>query len=227
MTTVITRLYADRQSARGIQERLYREGFPRHQLSLVTMDEGDTSEQLKRRMERALVPDEAAEAYAARVAEGASLVVVRATYKPLNAVRIANETFASSGALPVNLSSQEFKVQTPKDHAPSILKDHPRFFTRPPTGDHIGGPLSDQFGFRLLAAHKRRDSVLKDGKLFFGDGVIRGRQSHSVLKPGTFISKFFWPMPLLTKRKRRNSVIHGGGHPLSRLLGWPTLTNPR
>ncbi|MDJ0639385.1 MAG: hypothetical protein QNJ20_11165 [Paracoccaceae bacterium] len=221
-TTVITRLYADEASARGVRERLYREGFPRHTLSLVSAAEGDTEETLKAKMERALVPAEAAEAYATRIAEGASLVAVRATYKPLGAVRIANETFASSGALPVNLPSESFRVKAPRDHAPSVLKDHPRFLTMHPRSDERGGPVSAQLGFRLLSEPKRRDSVINGGKLFFGDGVKRGRTASSAMRGGGHMSRMFWPMPLLSKKKRGLSVIEGGGHPFSRRLGWPT-----
>lgn len=223
MTTVITRLYADRDSARGIMERLYRQGFPRHAMSVIGPGDGDHSA-LMRRMERAMVPDHAAEAYANRVAEGANLVVVRAGYKPLNAVRIADETFETSGALPAGMEEQSFSVQTPPDHAKSILKDHPRFLTMPPSGEHIGGPLSDQLGFRLISAQRRRDSVMHDGKRFFGDGIIRSKRKSSVLRNGGFMSKFFWPMPLVSRKRRGLSVIRGGGHPFSRLLGWPTIS---
>ncbi|MCG6885371.1 MAG: hypothetical protein LJE62_16605 [Silicimonas sp.] len=224
MTTVITRLYSDKQSARGVRERLYREGFPRHALSLISPDDGGSAAELQGKIERALVPDQAAEVYAARVAEGASLVVARATYKPLNAVRVANETYNSSGAIDSGLAEEAFKIQTPPDHSPSVLKDHPRFFTMPPSRDHVGGPLSDQFGFRLVSAQKRRDSVLHDGKRFFGDGIIRNRKSNSVLRNGGFMSKYFWPMPMLSRKRRGLSVIPGGGQPFSRLLGWPTIS---
>ena len=221
-TTVISRLYGDAQSANGIRERLYREGFPRHALSVVSASDGDDVEAVKAKIMRAAVPEEGADAYATRVSEGASLVVVRATYKPLGAVRIANETFESSGALPVNLAAQSFKIKTPPDHAPSILKDHPRFLTMAPRGTHAGGPVSGQLGMRLVSAPKRRDSVINGGKLMFGDGVKRGRSSSSAMSGGRFMSRSFWPMPLLTKKRGGSSVIPGGGHPFSRLLGWPT-----
>ena len=220
MTTVITRLYGDEQSAKGVRERLYREGFPRHMLSLVTPGDRD----VHAKIERALVPAEAAATYAARVSEGASLVVARATYKPLNAVRVANEVFETSGAMASGLDEDMFKVPTPIDKSPSIIKDHPRFFTMPPNRDHVGGPLSDQFGFRLVSAQKRRDSVLHDGKLFFGDGIMRNRKSNSVFRNGGFMSKYFWPMPMLSRKRRGLSVIPGGGQPFSRLLGWPTIS---
>lgn len=227
MITVITRLYGDAQSGRGIRERLYRQGFPRHALTLVTPSDGDGVKALQARMEGALVPAEAAKVYAARVAKGASLVVVRATYKPLNAVRIAKETFQTSGALDAGLEDEAFRVKSPPDHAPSILKDHPLFLTLPLDPERDARPLSTRFGVRLLSHPKRRDSVLRPSKRFFGEGIIRDRKSRSVLPSGSFMSRKFWPMPLLSDRKPGRSIIPGGGQPFSRLFGWPTVSETR
>jgi hypothetical protein len=224
MTTVITRLYRDEASALGVRGRLSRAGFPRHALSLFSGEQGLSAGELQAKMERALVPSDAAKTYAARVADGASLVVVRATYKPLNAVRIANETFESSGALSSGLQTESFKVKTPPDHAPSILKDHPRFLTMAPGAVQSVPLVSEQLGLPLLSHPKRRDSVIHGGKLFFGDGIIRKKRSSSVLPEGSFMSRYFWPMPLISRRERGLSVIRGGGHPFSRMLGWPTLS---
>jgi hypothetical protein len=38
------------------------------------------------------------------------------------------------------------------------------------------------------------------------------------------MSKYFWPMPMLSRKRRGLSVIPGGGQPFSRLLGWPTIS---
>lgn len=219
MITVIARLYGDEASARGVVGRLYRQGFPRNAITLVSKSDGD----VEGRIARALVPEDAAGKLAAKVEDGNSIVIVRATYKPLNAVRIANETFETSGAVPSGLETESFRVKAPRDHAPSILKDHPRFLTL--DGSVRGGPtVSERVGLRLLSRHKRRDSVISGGRLFFGDGVLRGRQAKASLKTGKFMSKAFWPMPLLSKKKDGLSVLPGGGHPLSRLMGWPTVS---
>lgn len=224
MTTVITRLYQDEASALGVRGRLNRAGFPRHALSLFSGEQGLSASELQAKMERALVPTEAARTYAARVAEGASLVAVHATYKPLNAVRIANETFASSGALSSGLETESFRVKTPPDHAPSVMKDHPRFLTMAPSAEPTVRLVSEQLGVRTLSHPKRRDSVMHGGKRFFGEGIIRKKKSNSVLREGSFMSRYFWPMPLVSKRQRGLSVIPGGGHPFSQMLGWPTVT---
>ncbi len=218
MITVITRLYRDEASARGVVGRLYRAGFPRHAVSVVCGGDSEAT----RKVTQALVPEDAASALAARIGDGNSAVIVRATYKPLNAVRIATEIFDTSGAIPSGLETERFRVKAPRDHAPSILKDHPRFLTM--EGSVRGGPtISEQLGVRLLSPQRRRDSVIAGGRLFFGDGVLRGREAKASLKTGTFMSKAFWPMPLLSKRKEGLSVLPGGGHPFSRLMGWPTI----
>ncbi|MEM9971976.1 MAG: hypothetical protein AAF762_12885 [Pseudomonadota bacterium] len=224
MITVITRLYGDAKSARGVRERLYREGFPRHSMSLISADTDEKQADIQRKLEGALVPEEVSQAYVSRVLEGASLVVVRATYKPLNAVRIAEETFATSGALPTNLPVEKFRIRPPADRAPRVNKEHPRFFTRPPGSDHLGGPLADQFGFRTLSAQQRRDSVMRKPRRIFGEGIMRTRSGTSVISGRFFLSKYFWPAPLLSSDERKRSVIEGGGNPLSRLLGWSTLS---
>lgn len=222
-TTVISRAYADERSAIGIQGRLYRQGFPRHQITVVSPN-GETTQKVTERLTRALMPEDAAKTYAARIADGASVVIVRATYKPLGAVRIANETFATSGALDIDLDEEQFRVPTPKDHAPSILKDHPLFLTMRPRGDVERGTMSEQFGLRLLSARKTRHSVISGGKLMLGGRVKTGRVATSAKRGGGYMSRAFWPMPLLSKKKRGLSVTRDGGHPLSRLLGWPTTS---
>ncbi len=216
MITVLTRLYRDEASARGVVGRLYRAGFPRNTVSLIANDQSN----LSHRIERALVPEPAAGILSSLVSTGRCLVIVRATYKPLNAVRIAKETFETSGAVPSGLEAEVFRVKAPKDHAPSVLKDHPKFLTM--DGSVSDGPkISEQIGLRLLSPRKRRASVIPGGKLFFGDAVLRRRTRKTKLPTGKFMSRTFWPMPLLSKRKDRRSVIPDGGHPLSSLMGWP------
>ena len=89
MITVITRLYPDEASARGIVGRLYRAGFPSNAVSMVGGGDGDA----ERKLSNALIPEDAVGPLAKKIKGGNSAVIVRATYKPLNAVRIATETF--------------------------------------------------------------------------------------------------------------------------------------
>ncbi len=226
MTTVITRAYADEQSAKGIRERLYREGFPRHQMSVISANGRDRATVVDKLTE-ALVPEGAAETYADRIMGGASVVVLRATYKPLNAVRKANDTFHTSGAMDVGIAEQQFRVPTPVDHAPSVLKDHPRFFTMKPHDEvRRATTVTEELGLPmpLLSAPKVRNSAISGGRMMLGGSVRRGRNANSAIRGGKHMSRAFWPMPLVSKKRSGLSVIPGGGHPFSRLLGWPTIS---
>ncbi|MDA9865512.1 hypothetical protein N9C96_02425 [bacterium] len=221
MTTVITRAYGDEQSAKGISGRLYRQGFPRHHISVISAD-GESAAEIEDRMKRFMVPESVAGTYAKHVADGASLVVVRATYKPLGAVRLANETFETSGALDIGIAEQQFRVPTPVDKAPSVLKDHPRFLTMSPQSGPKVGLVTENIGIPLLSERKARNSVIPGGKMIMGGKVKTGRKANSAIAGGKFMSRAFWPAPLLSARKGGLSVIPGGGHPFSRLFGWPT-----
>lgn len=221
-TTVICRLYKDEGSANGMRDRLYRAGFPAHVLSVVTPGSAEEKSGLAAKVEEARVPSDAAAAFAAKIKGGASLVVVRATYKPLNAVRIATEAFETSGANPPEDCEGRYAVKTPPDPSPSILKDHPRFLTLPPSGEQGRGLVSERIGWSLLSAPRRRDSVQRPAKRFFGEGISRRARGLSVMQPPRHVSKAFWPMPLLASAAQKSSILPGGGHPLSRLFGWPT-----
>lgn len=223
-THVIGRLYKDAASARGMRDRLYRAGFARHTLSVVTPQDAEDVDGLQAKIEEAWVPTGPAKHYATKLTEGMCLVVVRATYKPLNAVRIATQAFETSGAIPSGLNTDHFPIKTPPDPAPSILKDHPRFLNLPPSPDDDRRLVSERLGLTQLSPPRRRDSVMSVPKRFFGEGIIRKARKTSTLPPGTFMSQKFWPQPLVSNRKRSLSVIPGGGHPFSRLLGWPTTS---
>ncbi len=225
MTTIFTRLYASQDIAAGVRDRLYRAGFPRHMMRIVTCHANGEPHGLMSRIRKARVPAREASVYAARVAEGGALLIVTAGYKPLGAVRIGREALRGTGALPCNVEAEEFKVAKLPDHAPSVLKDHPRFLTAPPDPDHPGGPLSDQLGFSMVSSTRRMNSALKGGRLIFPfPALTRGRNARSAIKGGGHYSRVFWPMKLVTRKPRRRSVIPGGGHPFSHLLGWRTTS---
>ena len=225
MTTLYTRLYADEKTANAVRDRLYRAGFPRHVMRLISGRDGEGHEGLAQRISRARVPERAAAVYTESVASGNVLLVVEAGYKPLGARKIGKKVLAETDPLPANLESEDFKVPKLRDHAPSVMKEHPRFLTASPDPDHIGGPLSDQFGFNLISSHRRRNSVNKGGHIFPFAMVTKGRNANSAMKGGSFISRIFWPMKLVTNAPRRRSAMRGGGHPLSRLLGLPTTSS--
>lgn len=225
MTTIHTRLYSNQRIARSVQDRLYREGFPRHVMRVFNANSGEDVSAIEQRISAACVPAREAAVYAENVARGATLLVVEANYKPLGAVIIGREVLEGTDSIPCNIECEEFKVATRPDHAPYVLKDHPRFFTTSPDQDLVGGPLSDQLGILMLAAKRRFNSAIEGGGLMFPFSALTHRKkAKSAIKGGYFFSRSFWPMKLVTTKRRRKSIISGGGHPFSRLFGWSTVS---
>ena len=229
MTTVITRLYADQKKAERVANRLKWEGFPNHAVQVITAA-GKDADAVTSRLARADVNEAVLADYAAKVSSGAAALVFHATYKPLGAARIARDIVEDSGALDAASEQNDYYVRARPDHAPSILKDHPRFMTLPlDPEDYRGGPISRELGIRLLSPRKPRNSVIRGGKhmsrAFWPLPLVaRGRTSRSAMHKGGFMSRLFWPMPLVSTKRRKLSVIRGGALPLSRLLGWPTIS---
>lgn len=230
MTTVITRLYANESTARGVEDRLRWEGFPRSAIQVISAAPDQARDALAAKIIRARVAESTAPAYADKLGEGMALLVVRATYKPLGAVRIAKEVLERSNAIDAGIQPDEIYVKDGPDHAPSVLKDHPHFLTLPVLEDDIPrGPISAQFGFRLLSKRPRRLKVMRSGRrmsrMFWPMPLVtKNRKARSAMSGTRRMSRAFWPGPLITSKPRRRSVIRGGGHPFSRLMGWRTIS---
>ena len=131
MTTVISRLYENEAAARAVETRLRYKMLPRNAFR-VYADADDT--ELLERLDAAGVDKATAQTYAKRVSGGNALVVVRATYKPLGAARIAREALAETNSIDLGDAIQETRVKDGPDASPSVMKDHPRFLTLPSSG---------------------------------------------------------------------------------------------
>jgi len=200
MTTIITRLYANERSANAVADRLSWEGLPKSAVKVVT---GTDKDKIQHRMMQAQVHRDAAPIYAESVAGGTALLIVRATYKPLGAARIVREVTGSRKTIDVGVTQDDIYVRDLPDHAPSVLKEHPRFLTLPSEPEELQrGPISD-----LVGVHT----------------VSKLRSPTSAIRGGAFISQKFWPTALVSTKPRRNSVIRGGGTVFSRLFGLPTI----
>ncbi len=231
MTTVITRLFANKAAATAVEDRLRWEGFPRNVVRVVAASEGSDTNDIAAKLTRAGVQGDTAAAYASKMAGGNALIVVNATYKPLGAARIAREVLADQNSISVGDLEEENYVREGRDHAPSVLKDHPRFFSLPADieAELPRGPISSEIGMRLLSNKPRKNKVISGGsfmsRAFWPMKLISsGRNATSAVNKSGPRSSWFWPMPLLSNKPRRNSVIRGGSLPLSRALGWPPLS---
>ncbi|MCR9151315.1 MAG: hypothetical protein NXH83_14170 [Rhodobacteraceae bacterium] len=227
MTTLITRLYAEEKAADSVASRLRWEGLPGYAIQVIT---GTDKARLADRMTRAKVHESAIEAYTAKVAEGAALLVVAATYKPLGAARITRETVAASTPVEVEGVTEEHYFPDGPDHAPSILRGHPRFMTLDlGMGDYEGKPISVGLCLPLLSKGPRKNRVFRGGRhmsrMFWPMPLVtRKRKANSAMQGTRHMSRLFWPMPLITRGRRSRSVIRDGALPLSRALGWPTVS---
>ncbi|RDC71755.1 hypothetical protein DLJ49_12910 [Rhodovulum sp. 12E13] len=133
MTTIITRLYADRKAARAVRKKLLKQKFREADVDLIAAKEGDDAARIEAALERAMAHESAAKAYARPIAEGGAALVVRADYRPLGARRIAREILADSGAVDAGGAVEDRDVKLPPKPAyetlfPKVLKDHPLFF---------------------------------------------------------------------------------------------------
>jgi hypothetical protein len=230
MTTVITRLYDEEETASATARRLNREGFPRHALQVITA-KGLSREEIEDRMRRARVHDSAVTTYADHVAKGDALLVVRATYKPLGAARITRDITAGTKVKNVGSVVDDHYLPDGPDHAPSVLKDHPRFLSLDlEPGEYKGGPVSVEVGIPLLTrGHRSRPLHVFRGGAYMSRWfwpiplVTRRRKANSAISGGRHVSRLFWPMPLITRKERTRSVIRGGALPFSRAFGLTTI----
>lgn len=226
MTKVITRLFAKESTARIVSDRLGRAGFPRNIVKTFSAAGGADAAALI----RADVDPATAEAYAARMAGGAVVLMVRARNKPLAAARIARDILRDSATVDMGDLPEEVAVIDPPDHAPGVMKDHPLMLTARPDPDRPAiGTMSSRIGFPEVIDIGPANSAIPGGKLMTA-GIMpllstraRGR---SVLRD-RYMSRAFWPMPLLSRKPRRNSATPGGDLPFSRVMGWPTISERR
>jgi hypothetical protein len=203
MTTIITRIYRSNADAEAAAAELDSAGHPRENVDIVSEpDIFRSGRSLAQRIADARVGKASAGIYEAEVRSGRTLLVVRAPVVPFGAARNAiaivdrHEPLYVSGVV-----SNEYIRERPKTELfLSILPDHPRWFSSDmnPRANANRGTVSEAFGLRTLSPRRPRTSAMSGGG---------------------YMSKLFWPMPLLSRKQRRSSVIHGGAH-MSRFF-WP------
>lgn len=229
MITLITRLLANEDNARTIERKLHLESFPKKIVRVYTAD-GHPASDLAGKLAGDGVEEATATAYAERMAsDGAAMLMVRATYKPLGAARIAREILAESETLDVGDVAEETRIPEDPERNLSILSDHPRFLVLPlDPDDYRGGPISNEFGIPLLSKHREKSSVMHGGgfmsKKFWPMALLRKHSEKiTAIHGGRHMSTRFWPMPLLKKHRENKSVTRDSDWSFSRLLGWPTV----
>ena len=233
MTTIITRLFPSRESAAAAARDLDFKRFPKRAVQIITASADDGAEAVSAQLEHLEIDPAAAATYADHLTKGdTALLMIRATYKPLGAARIARETLAEAETVDVGQVPDDIYVPDRPERAPSVLTDHPHMLMLPIADDEIPrGPVTGNF-MRLLSPHRTKRSAMtgdhRMSRFFWPMPLLkRHRNANSAIHGGRVMSRRFWPQKLLSTAPRRKAVIPGGTHPLSRLFGWPTISHRR
>jgi hypothetical protein len=197
MTTIITRLYKDLATAQGVASELLSAGHDAATVEVIGRD-GDGSAEA--RMAAARVPKGSVAAYAAGVAKGAALLVVRAPFAPMGTARHAIRVVNRTPAVNVGLADEDVYIreQPAYDKADKVL---------PGTVFYMSNP------------HRS----LTHGHIMGSNPILASKPRTSAIAGGAYMSTKFWPMKLLSAPKERDSAIRGGWL-VSSMFGIPTLS---
>ncbi len=196
MTTIITRLYADVATARGVANALMAQGHGQDTIDVIARDgAGD----MAGRMRAARVSPTAAAAYAGAMSGGQALVVVRAPFAPMGAARNAMKIVNRTPSVKVGLADEDVYVREDPRIVRSglVMTDHPLFMTNP----HRSLPHGHILGSNPILAPRTRRSAIAGGK---------------------HMSRLFWPMRLVSARAKQGTSAIRGGWLFSSMFGIPT-----
>lgn len=196
MTTIITRLYADQATARAVVAMLLQKGQDEDTIDIITRDTLGGPEAA---MRAARVPAASAAAYVSAMTGREALVVVAAPFNPIGTAREAIRVVNRTPAIKVGLADEDVYLrEAPRpDIARNLLAGEPLIMSNPhsrPSHRHILG----------------------------SNPIIAGKPRTSAIRGGAYMSRFFWPMKLVSASRERSSAIPGGGL-VSSLFGLPTV----
>lgn len=184
MTTVVSRLYDQVETAKRVADQLRAEGFPESCLSIVTSADAAA-------LMAARIPAAAATGYAAKMQPGQAVFVCRAPFTPFGAARRAMDLADGMPAI-AGANSYIREQARPAEHINSVLSSHPTLMTR---DDYVGSGWAE---FR--ASH-----------LFGWPTYTRRREEpKNLITRSRPMSAAFWPGKLLSDKPRKSRVIAGG-----------------
>jgi hypothetical protein len=197
MTTIITRLYKDLATAQGVAAELTSAGHDSGTIDVISRDGEGTAEA---RMEEARVPKASAAAYAADVAKGAALLVVRAPFAPMGTARHAIRVVNRTPTIAVGLADEDV-----------YIREQPKVET---TGSVLSGTV-----FYMSNPHRS----MTHGHVMGSNPLLASKPRNSAIPGGAYMSTKFWPGKLLSAPKEKTSAIRGGML-ISSLFGIPLLS---
>ncbi len=124
MTRVITRYFEDADAARELRRDMI--DFHGFAPSIVSLH--DSADGLSEVLTAAQVDADAAKAYAAKLAKGGAVLMVKAGYRPLNVAKTTRQVTAAAGAADMGDLSEEVYVKDPLPVSSSIFTDHRHIF---------------------------------------------------------------------------------------------------
>jgi hypothetical protein len=197
MTTIITRLYKDLATAQGVASALTSAGHDAGTIDVISRDGAGEAEA---RMIEARVPRASAAAYAAGVAKGGALLVVRAPFAPMGTARHAIRVVNKTPAISVGLADEDVYIR----EQPTI---------------EIDGKVLQGTVFYMSNPHRN----FSHGHILGSNPILPAKPRSSAIRGGAHMSTKFWPGKLLSARKERSSAIRGGML-ISSIFGIPTLS---
>lgn len=231
MTTIVSRLYPSAETAERVRDTLRRDGFPDALMSLIA--EADA----KAIAEAGVDPD-AARRYAAVMDDGEgsgqTLFVCRAPFSPLGAARRAMEAADSEASVEAGVANENRYVRETVDlsrHRSSVYRYHPLMMTR---DDYVGSGWSGWTVSGLLGwtmAVRRRETpntIFRSGtnrpQRFKPRPIVTKPRKSSVISGGRYMSRWFWPMPLVRSGRKRSLSIMTGHPRISERFGWEPIS---
>jgi hypothetical protein len=195
MTTIITRLYPDLATAKGVVAALEANGHAASTIDIITKADGSA----EARMDAARVPRDSAAAYAPGIAKGAALVVVQAPFAPMGTARDAMKVVNRTASIDVGVQDEDFYIR----EQPVV---------------ELSGKVQTGTVFYMSNPHRR----LGHGHILGSNPILPSKERTSAIRGGAYMSTKFWPMKLVSTGRQANSAIQGG-FLFSSLFGIPTL----
>lgn len=212
MTTIISRLFDSPDTAAKAADALRKAGHDPDTIATVTVTgdaaaaPGDAAARAEA-IAAAGVGHVSAAAYARAMGPGQALLVVRAPFTPFGRARSAMRIADSFGPLAVPGTNPDQHVPDqprPRIFYPAIGR-HAHVLTpdMPPRIERRRGLVSAAFGVPLLLRRRRRRAGMPSGWRVTGwlmPLLSRRRPRKALLQSGSFLSRMFWPLPLLSRR---------------------------
>lgn len=219
MTTLITRLFTDKDTAAKASDALLSRGFDRKSVRAIDGDRGAARSALADMG----VNDAAADALAGKVADGNGVVALRA---PFGKAGDAISTLDRFDPIEVDIEQEtHISAVTSPENALSVIPGNKKFLT---AEDAVGSGtgFSESLGMPLLSSRQRGKAKVDTSTMSerFGFKLLSRKQGGKAKVDTSTISEKLG-LKLIKKPRDGKSIVRNPT-PLSSALGWPTIIRP-